>query len=308
MAITLDGLDITKELPKEWAPTMLKKSFQESVVGQLTPAEPMPLNGKHMPVYEGGFEVGYVGEMQRKPVSDVDISMHSYAPNKFAGLIVVSREAARANPGQLLQIMEQDMRNAVARQLDYGIFYGRSALGGTEIPGVTNINATTKRVTLDMDANLSPQIVAGYSIAASGENDPNGFAFDSQMRAPLSLASQDVRDRNGESALLPNLANASTTVAGLKAAYGRTVAGRVGKNAETRVRGFVGDWSKLHWGFSSSIELSRSDQASVVMADGSTVNAFQDNAIIYRLEFEAGWYVPAGAFAAYDAADAAPEE
>lgn len=304
MAVTLDGLDVTDQLPKDWATTTIRKGFEQSVAGQLSTSEPMPTNGKFIPVYEGGFEVGYTPEMGRKPVSDVAMSISGITPWKFAGLLVVSREAARANPGQLMQIVQQDMQNAVQRQLDYGIFYGKSAYNGGVIPNAPFINQTTDRVSLDTATDLVPQLLTGYELAGE-DADPNGWAFDSRYRTRISLASQQQLAPAGGTSPMPNLAQTAGSLAGLPVAYGRSVSGRVGKNAETAVRGFVGDWNKLHWGFSSSVELTRSDQATVVTGDGQTINAFQDNAIVYRLEFEAGWYLDPTAFAAFDEAPAA---
>ena len=83
MAVTIDGL--TVDLPREWADTLMAQAFQESVVGQLTASTPMPLGEKVIPVYEGGFEVGYVAEGTPKPVSEIEMSHSVISPWKFAG-------------------------------------------------------------------------------------------------------------------------------------------------------------------------------------------------------------------------------
>lgn len=302
MAITLDGLDVTSKLPTDWADTTLRKAFQNSVVGQLSAAEPIPTNGKIIPIYEGGFEVGYTKELGRKPVSDVKATAKAITPCKFAGIIVVSKEAARANPGRLLEIMQADMRNAVQRQLDLAILFGISANGGAAIPDATFINQTTNTVELDASKDLVPQFLAGYDLVASGdgEYDPNGYAFDSRMRTRVALASQQMLTVPGASTPMPNLAVTTGTLGGLPVAYGRTVGRRFsGDPKGNGVVGVVGDWSKLRWGYSSNLELTRSDQASIVDAKGQTINTFQDNAIAYRVEFEAGWYVDPSAFATF---------
>ncbi|KUM29355.1 hypothetical protein AQ436_06605 [Arthrobacter sp. EpRS66] len=301
MAVTLDGLAV--ELPKEWASATLRKGFQESVVGKLSSSEPLPTNGKVIPIYEGGFEVGYTAEASRKPASDVAMTFKGIEPNKFAGLLAVSKEAARANPAQMLETVQQDMINAVARQLDFGIFYGKSAISGALIPGaLPHVNQTTSRVELDETKDLVPQFLAGYDLASAGESDPDGFAFDSRYRTRVLLASQQQLAPAGGSSPMPNLAAATATFGGLTAAFGRTVAGRVGASAATDVKGFVGDWSKLRWGFSENLQLDRSEQASWVAADGTTHHAFQENMILYRVEFEAGWYLDPADFAAYETA------
>lgn len=297
MAVTLDGQSL--DLPKDWSTMVLKNAFEESVIGRLTPQEPVSTNGNVIPVYNGGFEVGYTAEASPKPVSDVEVVPNFLTPNKFAGILLVSKEAARANPANLLEIVRQDMVNAVSRQVDYGVFYGNSAKTGAAVPGVSSINSTTNRVELDENQDLVPQLLAGYDLAGA-DVDPNGFAFDSRFRTKVALASQQQLAPAGGTAPMPNLNQSVDTFAGLPTAFGRTVSGRVGAQADTGVRGFVGDWSKLRWGFSENISITRSTDASVVDGAGKQWNLFQDNMIGLLVEFEAGWWIDPTAFAAYE--------
>ena len=93
MPITLDGQ--TVPMPKEFAPTVMKNAFEASVIGQLTNSEPLPLGDYVIPQYDGGFEVGVVGETGRKPVGNVTVSHKVITPIKLAGIIVASKEAAK---------------------------------------------------------------------------------------------------------------------------------------------------------------------------------------------------------------------
>lgn len=299
MAVMVDGIEVP--LPQNWADTQLSQAFQESVVGQLTTSTPMPLGETVIPVYEGGFEVGYVAEGTPKPVSEVGVSSRVLSPWKFAGIVLVSQEAARLNPANMLEKIQQDMRNGVSRQIDYGVFYGKSARTGNAVPNATSINSTTNRVELGTD--LADGVLDGYDLAvASNENaDPNGFAFDSAYRTRMARLIQTQNTVGATIPALPNLGGQADSVAGLRAAYGRTVSGRVGTQARTAVRGFVGDWTRgLSWGYGSSIELKRSDQATIVDGAGKTWHLFQDNMIAYLIEFTAGWSVDPTMFAAYD--------
>lgn len=299
MAVTLDGL--TVELPKQWGKTVMKEAFESSVVGSLTNQIPVSTRGNVIPVYEGGFEVGYVAEAEAKPVSEVGISLKYLVPQKFAGIVVVSKEAARENPANMLDIMRRDMVNAVSRQVDFGIFYGKSAKTGAPVPNVTSVNSTTNRVEL-APGDLVPQVLTGYDLASVGEADPNGFAFDPRLRTRIAQASVQEYAPTGGVTPMPSLTGAGTTLGGLPVSYGRTVSGRVGSNAATDVRGFVGDWNKLQWGFSSDISMQRSDQATVVDGSGTVYHLFQQNLIAYLIEFEAGWWIDPTAFAAFDQA------
>lgn len=299
MTVTLDGVALP--LPPTWAPTQLKTAFQESVVGQLTPSVPIPMGDYNIPVYEGGFEMGYVPEMGQKPVSDVSFSFKTMSPVKLAGIIVVSEEAARRNPGQMMEMVQADMRNAVSRAVDLAVFYGKSAYNGSAIPGVSFVNQTTNRVEVNYKNDLVPQLLAGYNTIVSETADPNGWAFDTLQRATLALAAQQQVTLPGAPTPTPDLRQGVSTLMGLKTAFGRSVAGRVGTNADTNVDGFLGDWSKLRWGFASEIAMKRSTEATIMGADGQPIYLFQQNAMALLIEVTVGWSVlDTKAFVAYD--------
>jgi len=304
MAVLLDGIEVP--LPKNWADTQLSQAFEQSVVGQLTSAQPIPLGETVIPVYEGGFEVGYVAEGSPKPVSEVGFDHRTLSPNKFAGIVLVSQEAARQDPLRMLENIQADMRNGVQRQIDYGIFYGKSARTGNLVPNVTYVNQTTARATLG-EGDLADEVLAGYDLALAGneQGDPNGFAFDSTYRTRLARAGAVSNTVGATIPAIPSLTGSGSTLGGLPVAYGRTVSGRVGTQTATATKGFVGDWnSGLTWGYGSTIELKRSDQATIVDGAGKTWHLFQDNMIAYLIEFTAGWSVDPTRFAAYDVAPA----
>jgi HK97 family phage major capsid protein len=255
----------------------------------------MPLGDTVIPTYDGGIEAGVVGEGAAKPVSTPTASHTTISPIKLAAIVVVSKEMVRVNPARMLDNVQADMQNAITRAVDFGILYGKSAKTGAAIPGATYVNQTTNRVEL-VAGDLVPQLLAGYD-EAGVVADPTGFAFDSRFRTRVSLASQQ---QPGTPAPLPNLAVASDTVAGLPATYGRVVSGRVGANADTGVRGFVGDWSKVRWGFGENITMARSTDATIV--DGATtIHLFQQNMVALLVEAIVGWAVTdVDAFAAYE--------
>lgn len=310
MAVTVDGMEV--QMPSTWVSTQLSKGFQQSVVGQLKGTDDIYNMGEAViPQYEGGFEVGYVGELEPKPVSDVKLTAKSMGSHKFAGIVVVSREFAKRNPAQMLTFIERDMQNAVARQIDYAIMYGKSARTGNFVPGVEQsgnyINATNLRTELNFANSLAPQVLAGYDAILNGSRaefaDPNGFAFDPRLRSRMAQMTQMSQQPLGsDERFLPDLSTSYDSVAGLRAVYGRTVSGRVGTNPDTGVRGFVGDWANgLRWGYVDGISIQRSNEATIVDASGQTIHLFQQNATALLIEFMIGWSVMDPAyFSAFD--------
>lgn len=300
MAVTLNGQ--TVPLPRDFAPTLMKNAFESSVVSPLSPSEPLSIGTDTViPQYDGGIEAGFVDEGQAKPVSDAAMSFKTLSARKLAAIVVVSKEAAQVNPTRMLELIQADMQNAITRAIDLGILYGKDAKSGAQLSGVEYVDKTTNRVKLGA-GDLVPQILAGYD-AAGTKSDPTGFMFDTTMRTKISLATQQdgVIGATGTPQRMPNLASSNiSSVAGLPASYGRVVSGRVGANPQTKVRGYVGDWSKLRWGFAENITMTSSDQATIV--DGATTyHLFQQNLKAFLVEAHVGWTITdTNAFAAYE--------
>lgn len=300
MAVTLNGADITDQLASDWAPAVLKEGISQSVVAKLAPRKPMPLTGINIPIFEdkGGF--GFTEELGRKPVSDVKLTAPVIKPKKFARLIPVSEEAAIANPGSMLEAIRDMLVSGVADQTDLAVLHGQSVFDGKVIEGITYVGQTKNKVELDLAKPFAPQILAGYDLAAATRGShPNGWALDHSLRTRVAQATQSSGVANAEN-VIPNLAGATDYVAGLPAAYSPAISGDVASLTATDTLGFVGDWSKVYWGYGRNLNIRTFDQATIELADGSTIHAAQDNAIIVRAEFELGWVITdPDAFAKY---------
>lgn len=297
MPVTLGDLTDAEPtlLPREFAATVMETAFQNSVVGRLTPSEPISMGETIIPIYEGGIEAGVVGEGEPKPVSEPSMGTASITPIKLATIVLVSREAARVNPGRMLDLIQGDMTNAITRAVDLGILHGRSAKTGNAIPSATFVNQTTNRVVLGDD--IGSDVLEAFDFAAE-DHDPDGIAADTRLRSKLVTA----RDANGNSVFQAstNLAAPVDNVWGLPTAYGRVVSARIGASADTGVRAFIGDWSQVRWGYAETITVSRSTEATVV--DGETTyHLWQQNMIGLLVEAIVGWTVlNTDAFAALD--------
>lgn len=297
MAITLDGMKI--DLPTTWTEELMREGLTTSAVGALKPPRPVRISGEILPISLGGFRVGYVGEGGRKPVGDLGFDVAKLIPRKFAGILPVSREAARIGGAGLVQEIRDNMVSAVAEQTDLGIFHGLSAFSGQLIPEVPYLDQTTNLVRFDgtgTTAEIASGVLEGYDLAAE-TRDPTGFAFDSRVRTSLIRV-------NAQSGLadnvVPNLDSTfARSFAGLPAAYSRSVSGRGILAEDTGVRGYVGAWDRLRWGFSSNIELTRSDEGTLILPSGEMISAFQDNMTFFRIEFELAWWMSPDDFAAY---------
>lgn len=284
MAITLDGLGV--DLPAEFAPTLLKEAFSASAIGQVAGTEPLTLAGTVIPVYEGGVEVGLVAEAQAKPTSDVSTATHTITPTKVATIVIVSKEAAMANPARMLTNVEADMRNAISRAVDHLVIHGRDPRGnaytGTNV-SIAEAGTTASDVYLGTQpyADIAGALIDAYD-AAGVTGDPNAWLFDPRLRGSLTRVVQDVQQG------LPDLRGGASVVAGLPAFYNKAVSGRSNHAGGTDlgIRGVVGDFSKVRYGFVERLDIQRSTHATV-----GGVNMFETNQVALLVEAILGWTV-----------------
>src|SRR5690606_32163316 len=68
MAVTLDTFPV--DIQPEYTRTLLTNAFEQSLVGQVVPSQPLTLGGQVIPIYDGGIEVGLTAEAAEKPTSD----------------------------------------------------------------------------------------------------------------------------------------------------------------------------------------------------------------------------------------------
>lgn len=287
--ITLDNVGV--ELEPEFAPTLLKNAFEGSAIGQVTDSEPMPLAGLTVPVYNGGIEVGLVGEAEAKPQSKADFGTQSIATQKVATIVVVSKEVAMANPVQLLQHVERDMTQAISRAVDHLVLRNQDAKG-TSYSGANKsvLHSGTEAVELSPGYSLdeyAEALLAAYDLAGV-DHDPNAWLFDTKQRARNTRVVQDVQQG------LPDLRGGASVVAGLPAVYNKAVSGR--SNVLTDHDGtlaIVGDFNQVRWGFVERLDIVRSTEATV-----GGVSMFETNQVALLVEAILGWTVlDQGAFA-----------
>lgn len=280
--VTLDGQRLPGLAP-EWAATVLKEGFEGSVVGRVIPSEPMPLTGKDIPVYDSEIEVGLVGEAQAKPqVTPGGFSVRPMRSAKVAGIAVVSKEVADVNPLRMLELTQNDMRNAISRAVDSLVLFNRDLRGnvytGVNVPVVGGENTD---VYIGDGPVTADNLLDAYDAIVNNRDDvdPNGWVFDTRQRARLARLLQEHEDG------LPNLRAGVTSVAGLPAYFSRAFA-RVAKQDPTQgnLVGILGDFSKVRWGFVERLDIQRSTEATV-----GGVSMFETNQIALLIEATLGW-------------------
>ncbi|MFF5793685.1 phage major capsid protein [Paeniglutamicibacter sp. NPDC012692] len=276
MSFTLNGKSI--ELPKEFTDSVFLKASEESLVARLSGQTPLTLAGATVPIYTGGISAGIVAEGANAPVGDAGVSLKYINPKKVSVVIPVSKEMASANPGDLMAHVKADLSAAIGRALDDLTLHAKDSISGAPVAGYVALTATSNEVEL-VGADYKSAILAGFDLVGA-EYDVTAAGFDSRIKGKILNVTNEVQFG------LPNLTGQEVYVAGVPAQFARTV-GRV-NNVDTKVRGIVGDWSKVRFGFASGIELETSDQATITDGSGNNINLFQSGMIALKVTASIG--------------------
>ena len=255
------------------AQNYFEKARYASSVMQLARQVPLGASGQEIIVPTGKATAGWVTEGQKKPTTETSIGVKGFTPHKIAAISVVSAEVVRANPGNYMTLLQDEIAQSFAEAFDAAALHGDG-------PFAASVSDTTKSVSLAPSAYDG--VVGALDALAKDGKKLNGFAFDRVVEATF-LGEKDGVDRPlFVDTPLENTASAVTPgrIIGRSSFLGDGV-------AKDDVVGFAGDWSQLVWGTVGGIKFDVSTQATVTL-DGSLVSLFENNLVAIRAEAEYG--------------------
>jgi HK97 family phage major capsid protein len=272
-------------LTPEQSQPIFDKVAQQSVAQQLAGQIPLGYSGVSVPVTTGKLTAGWVGEGAQKPASAGTMTLKTMSPKKLAVIAVVSAEVVRANPGNYMNAI----RNQVAES--FAIAFDAAALHGTSTPFTTYIDQTASTVEAtgtapawtavydDLNSALNTLVTAGKELT--------GWAFDSRFE-PILNGAKDSSQR-------PLFVESPFTETAGPVRAGRLLGRQAyigpGVFASTpKIYGYAGDWSQAAWGVVGGISYDVSTEASVTI-NGALVSLFENNLVAVRAEAEYGWLV-----------------
>lgn len=277
--------DFSGFLRPEIAQAYFAQTRKLSTVQQLAREIPLGINGQEIPVSTTKATAAWVSEGQAKPSTNSGLALKSIKPHKIAAISVVSAEVVRANPGNYMQILRDDIAEAFAIAFDNAVLHGTN----TPFGAGNNVDATTKAVELGATeasaGGVFVDVVGGLSALVADGKKLTGFAFD-KVAEPLLLASVDGNGRP----LFVETPLADTTAA---VTPGRLI-GRpayLGDNVKaTTTVGYGGDWSQIVWGAVGGISYKVSTESAVTIG-GELVSLFENNLVAILAEAEYGCLV-----------------
>ena len=292
--------DFSGFLTPERAGPIFERAAQLSVVQRLVRQIPLGGNGVEIPVVTGRPSVGWVSEATAKPATQGTMALKTVTPKKLAAIMVNSAEVVRANPGNYINLMQNELAAAFATAFDLAALHDEGPDGTMSGgPFSTFIDQTTKiqeigetsqtdggihvdltealrTVVTDSDASNRRYRVSGWALDSIVEPDLWGQVDSTGRPIYVNLPSDEASSATEGAGRLMN--RPSFLGEGVASADGYSVVG------------YGGDWSRAVWGVVGGISYDVSTEATVTI-NGSYVSLFENNLVAIRAEAEYGWLV-----------------
>lgn len=273
-------------LPTEVSAEIMQKAQEQSAVMQLAKKIPLPGRGLTIPVITGDPEASWVGETNKKPVSNPGITQKIMQGYTMAVIVPFSNQFKR-DAKALYDALLERLPLALGQKFDHTVF------GGADAPG-SNFDTFAEVTGQSVDDDVYNALVAADTDIAIHGGILNGYALSPQAKGVL-LGAKDTTKRplfinSAAEGAVPMLLGAKVTYS--KAAY---VAGNSGTGsvapaggATPDVLGIAGDWTQALYGVVEDVKVSLSDQATLTI-DNELVSLFERNMFAVRAEMEVGF-------------------
>ncbi len=273
-------------LPTDVASEILQKTQEGSAVMQLARRINLPGNGLTIPVITSDPEAAWVGETAEKPVSNPGLSTKIMRGYKLAVIEPFSDEFRR-DYASLYNALIQRLPNILAQKFDNTVF-GGTAKPGDDFDNFASVTAhsLSPESLSDVEPDVYKAFVAADTDIAINGGILNGYVLSPQAKGII-LAS---RDETGRPLFINNVSEGAVPVilgSPVKVTKGAYIEGA--QVSDPNTVGFAGDWTKAMYGIVNGVDITISDQATLKLANGSTINLFQQNMFAVRAEIEIGF-------------------
>lgn len=279
-------------LTPDRAAAIFERASRMSVIQRLARQVPLGGNGVEIPVVTGRMSAGWVSEAGQKPASSGTMAIKTMTPKKLASIAVVSAEVVRANPGNYMNLLRDQIAEAFAVAFDNAAAHdaGPDGTAGAG-PFSTYLDQTVKAVELGSSAasagGIHADLVAALTLLVNDGKKLTGWALDDRVE-PMVLGAVDTTGRP----LYVDLP--SDDVSSAVARPGRLLnrPSYIGEglyfNTTADIYGYAADWTQAAWGVVGGISYDVSTQATVTI-NGALVSLWENNLVAIRAEAEYGF-------------------
>lgn len=261
-------------LPTSVANDIIQKTQEDSAVMRLATQIALPGNGLTIPVITSDPTASWVDETAEKPVSNPGLSTKVMRGYKLAVIEPFSNQFRR-DYAALYDALVARLPRILAEKFDATVF------GNGDAPGSdfdTFAACTAQSLASDVYGGL---VAADTDVSLHG-GVVNGYAISPQLRGILLSA----LDKNDRPLFVNSVAEGAIPMILGEPTYLTKGAFVAGTPATV---GVVGDWTKAMYGIVEGVDISFSSDATLTLADNSTINLFQRNMFAVRAEIEIGF-------------------
>lgn len=275
-------------IPKQKLDPWLGKIQNGSAVAALSASTPMVYGEGEAWTFSIG-EAEYVGEGAQKGQSTITPTVKTVKPFKFHKTLRFNEEVLWADEDHRMGVIDQilaEIQPALSRALDYGVFHEVNPTGGAVVTAMNGgLTDTTNLVEYVATDKPYVSLDAADALVLGDGYNPRDVALAPTYAGKFSA----LRGTNSEQKLYPNLRFGTevSELDGHRAAVSNTVSGTGVLAVDTKVLGFVGDFSAIRWGIQKSIGLE-------IIRYGDPDGAGdlkRNNQVAFRAEVVYGWGV-----------------
>ena len=273
------------DLPASVTDVILSKVQESSKVMSLARQMPLPGNGAAINVLLSDPTAAWAGETASKAVSNPSVATKILRGYTLAVIVPFSNQFRR-DASALYNAIVEKLPDALGRKFDETVFFGSAP--GSDFDTLASV--TAQSLASDVYQGL---VAADTDIALHG-GISNGYIFSAQGKGILLGAVDDVKrplfTMDATQSNIPRVLGQRTEIT--KAAF---------KSGSPSKIGFVGDWTQAVWGMVEGVKINFSEDATLDLGDGNTINLFQQNMFAVRAEIEVGFRALTDAFNALTA-------
>lgn len=256
-------------LPQVVSEEILAKVQEESIIQRVARQVPMAGTGVSFRTITGDSVASWVGETDSKPVSNGTVGSKTVTPYKLAVIQAYSNEFRRDLPSLYAELTRR-LPNALAKKFDLTAMHGN-------VPG-SNFDTLADVQTVNLAGGVYDGMVDTITLLGNASHDFNGIVLSPAGEA-LALSEKDQMGR-------PLFINSPATDGAIGSILGRGVFRSKHAAGAGDVVGFGGDWSQAMWGTVEGVSIKVSDQATLDLGEGETINLFQQNMFAILAEVE----------------------
>lgn len=274
-------------IPKQKLTPWLGAVKNGSAVASLSASTPMTYGEGESWTFSIG-EAEYVGEGAAKGASTITPTTKPVKPFKFHKTLRFNEEVMWANEDRQLAVIDEilaEIQPALSRALDFGVFHEINPTGGAVVAAMNGgLTDTTNLVEYDAADKPYVSLDAADALVLAAGFIPRDVALAPTYASKFSA----LRGGQSEQKLYPNfvLGTEVSELDGHRASVSNTVsAAGVAGFVDTKVLGFVGDFSAIRWGVQKSIGL---EVIKYGDPDGGG-DLKRNNQVAFRSEIIYGW-------------------